>query len=127
MISVEGCALNGIFEMNPIHLVKHLHLDLSQHGSLLKAILVLEAFLSQVEAELFKLSGSSIRYSNLSKDEWDAIGSPADDRRIVIKRADKGSCVVIWDRNDYLLEVEKQLKDKMFIVMYSIMSMFSRI
>ena len=51
--------------------------------------------LIQVEAELFKLSGSSIRYSNMSKDEWDAIRSLADDRRIVIKRADKGSCVVI--------------------------------
>ena len=72
----------------------------------------LEVFLSQVEAELFKLSGSSIRYCNMSKDEWDAIRSLADDRTIVIKRADKGSCVVIWDRNDYLLEAEKQLKDK---------------
>ena len=48
----------------------------------------------------------------MSKDEWDAIRSLADDRRIVIKRADKGSCVFIWDRNDYLLEAEKQLKDK---------------
>ena len=64
----------------------------------------LEVFLSQVEAELFKLSGSSIRYSNMSKDEWDAVRSLADDRRIVIKRADKGSCVVIWYRNDYLLQ-----------------------
>ena len=72
----------------------------------------LKVFLSQVEAELFKLSGSSIRYSNMSKDEWDAIRSLADDRRIVIKRADKGSCVVIWDRKDYLLEAEKQLKNK---------------
>ena len=72
----------------------------------------LKVFLSQVEAELFKLSGSSIRYSNMSKDEWDAIRSLADGRRIVIKRADKGSCVVIWDRKDYLLEAEKQLKNK---------------
>ena len=72
----------------------------------------LEVFLSQVEAELFKMSSSSIRYSNMPKDEWDAVRSLADDRNIVIKRADKGSCVVIWDRNDYLLEAEKQLRDK---------------
>ena len=32
-----------------------------------------------------------------------------DDRSIVIKKADKGSCVVVWDRNDYTVETEKQL------------------
>ena len=35
----------------------------------------------------------------------------ADDRTIVIKKADKGSCVVVWDRNDYVKEAEKQLND----------------
>ena len=38
--------------------------------------------------------------------------SLADDRNLVIKRADKGSCVVVWDRNDFLMEAEKQLSDK---------------
>ena len=47
------------------------------------------------EAELFKMSSSSIGYSNMPKDEWNAVRSLADDRNIVIKRADKGSCVVI--------------------------------
>ena len=37
-----------------------------------------------------------------------------DDRNIVIKKADKGSCVVIWDRNDYITEVES-LKKNQFI------------
>ena len=32
--------------------------------------------------------------------------SLADDRNFVIKKADKGSCVVVWDRNDYLLKLE---------------------
>ena len=35
----------------------------------------------------------------------------ADDRSIVIKRADKGSCEVVWNRMDYLLEIEKQLSN----------------
>ena len=35
----------------------------------------------------------------------------ADDYIIVIKRADKGSCVVVWNRMNYLLEAEKQLSD----------------
>ena len=74
----------------------------SQRSSLFRS------FLSQVEVELFKISSSSIRYSNMPKDEWDTIRSLADDMNIVIKRADKGSCVVIWDRNDYLLEANKQ-------------------
>ena len=38
--------------------------------------------------------------------------SQANDRNIVIKKADKGSCVVIWDRNDYIAEAEKQLSNK---------------
>ena len=35
----------------------------------------------------------------------------ADDRSIIIKKADKGSCVVVWDREDYLAERYKQLND----------------
>ena len=49
--------------------------------------------MSQVEAELFKTFTSSI--------EWDAIRSLVDYGNIVIKRADKDSCMVIWDRNNY--------------------------
>ena len=52
-----------------------------------------------------------MKHSNTSKEEWQAIRALADDRIIVIKRADKGSCVVVWDRMNYLLEAEKQLSD----------------
>ena len=30
----------------------------------------------------------------------------------MIKKADKGSSVVVWDRRDYIAEAEKQLKDQ---------------
>ena len=30
----------------------------------------------------------------------------------VIKKADKGPCMVIWDQNNYLMKAEKQLSDK---------------
>ena len=33
------------------------------------------------------------------------------DKNIVIKGADKGSGVVVWDREDYIKEAEKQLGD----------------
>ena len=50
----------------------------------------------------------NMKYSNTSKEKWQAVRVLADDRTIAIKRADKGSCVVLWDRMDYLLEAEKQ-------------------
>ena len=33
------------------------------------------------------------------------------DRSIVIKKVGKEYCAVVWDRNDYLIEAEKQLSD----------------
>ena len=69
-------------------------------------------YLSHVENQLFSIVDEPIGYSNLSKEEWVAMTSLADDRSIVIKKADKGSCIVVWDRNDYLREAEKQLKDQ---------------
>ena len=29
-----------------------------------------------------------------------------------MKKADKGSCVILWDCNDYITEAEKQLSNK---------------
>ena len=55
----------------------------------------LEVFLSQVGGELFKEIQDSLDYSNLSPEEWRAVRSLADNRSIVIKKADKGSCVVV--------------------------------
>ena len=64
----------------------------------------LEAYLSQVETELFSTADESLKYSNLSKEEWIGMRSMADGRSIIIKRADKGSCIVAWDTGDYLRE-----------------------
>ena len=36
----------------------------------------------------------------------------ADDCSIIIKKSEKGSCIVVLDSNDYTLESEKQLRDK---------------
>ena len=43
---------------------------------------------------------------------WEALRGLADDRSIVIKQGDKGSCVVSWCRDDYVKEANKQLEDK---------------
>ena len=67
----------------------------------------LEVFLSQVENRLFEITKEPTRYSNLSQEQWRAIRTLADDRFIVIKKADKGCCIVFWDRTDYFREAEK--------------------
>ena len=71
----------------------------------------LKVYLSQVENELLSIADEPRKYSNLSKEEWIAMRSLADDRSIVIKKADKCLSIVVWDRNDYLREADKQLED----------------
>ena len=34
--------------------------------------------------------------------------SPVNDRSAVVKKPDKGWCGVVWDREDYIAEAEKQ-------------------
>ena len=62
----------------------------------------LQAFLSDVEKELFTVVESILGYLNLSTEEWKAMQTLADNRTIVIKNTDRGSCVVVSDRNDYI-------------------------
>ena len=57
----------------------------------------LKLFLSQIEKDFER-----------SRILWGGLG---DDRSIVIKKADRGSCVVVWYRDDYIKEAENQLKD----------------
>ena len=46
----------------------------------------------------------------MTKQEWYALKGLADDRSIVMKKADKGSCLVVWFRDDYIKKAENQLK-----------------
>ena len=62
----------------------------------------LEIFLSKLENEVFSVLPGTPRDYNLSKEEWLAMRGLAEDRNIIIKPADKGSCVVLWDREVYL-------------------------
>ena len=70
-----------------------------------------EIFLSKLETEIFSvLPGTPLDY-NLSKEEWLAMRGLAEDCNIIIKLADKVSCVVVWDREDYIAETDRQLKN----------------
>ena len=43
--------------------------------------------------------------------DWLVMRALTVDQNIIIKPADKGSCVMVWDRKDYLAEADSQLKD----------------
>ena len=71
----------------------------------------IERYLSQLEEEILSLD-KKISYSNLTQEERNALYTLRDDTSIIIKEADEGSGVVVWDREDYLAEAKKQPDDK---------------
>ena len=71
----------------------------------------IEVFLSKLEDELMKISPEGRNYSNLTREEKVALNNLRSDHTIIIKEADKGSGVVVWDREDYILEAKNQLMD----------------
>ena len=73
---------------------------------------VIETCLSCLEARLLDTEIPSKRFNNLTKDERNTMYSLKDDKSIIIKGADKGSAVYVWDREDYIKEANKQLEDK---------------
>ena len=54
---------------------------------------------------------SHFHRQNVSREEWKALRDLVENKRGVFKNADKTSCVVIWDREDYLKEGDRQLSD----------------
>ena len=55
---------------------------------------------------------SEFTQSNLSAEEWKVLRGLAADKTIVMKGANKGSSVVVWDISDYLNEASRQLQDQ---------------
>ena len=72
----------------------------------------LELFLNKTEQNLFSVLPGKAEQFNLTREEYLTMRDLQSDRNVIIKPADKGSAVVIWDRNDYLKEAEKQLTDR---------------
>ncbi|XP_045215214.2 uncharacterized protein LOC123565411 [Mercenaria mercenaria] len=52
--------------------------------------------------------------SNLSKEEQEALKHLSQDETIVVKKADKGSSVVIMNRKDYISEAYRQLENNKY-------------
>ena len=71
----------------------------------------LELFIETVNKDFGKTNPMKPTHSNLSRTQQQAIKSLTSNKDIVIKKADKGSAVVLMNTNEYLLECYKQLSD----------------
>ena len=72
----------------------------------------IELYLSSLEEKLMKVDVPKDKFNNLTNSERKASYDLKNDKSIVIKGADRGSAVVVWDREDYINEAEKQLGDE---------------
>ena len=52
------------------------------------------------------ISAQGNYYRNASREESEAINSLRADQTIVVKEADKDLGVVVWNREDYIMETE---------------------
>ena len=72
----------------------------------------IELHLSSLEEKLMTVEVPKDRFKILTESERKALYDIENDKIIVIKSTDKGSAVVVWDREDYIKELEKQLGDE---------------
>ena len=61
----------------------------------------IELYLSSLEEKLKKVEVPKDKFNNLTNSEQKALYDLKNDTSIVIKSADKGSAVVVWDKEDY--------------------------
>ena len=69
----------------------------------------------------------SKRFNNLTKEERNALYNLRDDPTVIIKGADKGSAVVVWDREDYLKEASKEVQNDPSTLIDTIMRALEKI
>ena len=76
--------------------------------------LPLKAFILANELDLNKTFVKAPHKANISPAQKSAIKSLSNNKEIVIKKADKGSSIVMQNRVDYITEGTKQLSDEKF-------------
>ena len=76
--------------------------------SSVEEISALEIYMCSLEEKLMKIEIPKDKFNNLTSKERKALYDLKNYKTIIIKGADKGSAVVVWDREDYIKEAEKQ-------------------
>ena len=71
----------------------------------------MEIFFSSLEEQVLKVEVPEPKFSNLTRGQRGALHNLKNDKTIVIKGADKGSAVIVWEREDYIMEAENQFGD----------------
>ena len=69
----------------------------------------LELFLSKVKEDIFSILPGHPKKFNLNKEEYLTMRSPQNDRSFIIRLACKGLAILVWDKQYYLKEAERQL------------------
>ena len=71
----------------------------------------MELFISKVKKDIFSVFPEHLKKFTLDREDYPTMHSLQNNRSVIIKPADKGSVVVVWDRQDYLKKAERQLSD----------------
>ena len=69
----------------------------------------MELFLSKVKEDIFSILPGHPKKFNLNKEEYLTMRSPQNDRSFIIRLAYKGLAILVWDKQYYLKEAERQL------------------
>ena len=75
----------------------------------------LETIFHSIEQDIYRLKYRQPRKKNLTKEEYKSIKSLRNNSDIIIKPADKGSAIVILDKQYHINEGEKQLHNNHFM------------
>ncbi|XP_070173786.1 uncharacterized protein [Littorina saxatilis] len=73
-----------------------------------------EHYIAKVQRDINSIISKPVRNTNLTSDELQALADLRSRRDIVIKPADKGGAVVIWERDLYKQEVLREVGDAAF-------------
>ena len=74
----------------------------------------IESFITGIRSDLLRFKPKRKHRYNLKKEEYSGLKELQDNKEIVIKKADKGSAVVVMNRKDYIREGYRQLSDEKF-------------
>ena len=75
----------------------------------------MEIYLGSLKEKLMSIKIPINKYNNIKQEEREALFNLKNNKTLVIKGADKWLAVVVWERNDYIQEAEKQLGDKKYM------------
>ena len=74
--------------------------------------IIIKQYLSSLKEKLMKVEIPKGKFNNLTNSERKALYDLKNDENIEIKSADKNAAVVVWDREDNIIEAEKQPGNK---------------